>query len=274
MAIPAGIDNPAAIRANDPVELAGDVGVVLEPARARVARDAAALLVGSPGQVLARIVPGDPLAVRDAVASVLREECVFLDADRVHLRALARIARSALRFTAARTSTAARGVAAGRGVAAARGVGRPEPQLEAWIRTEVAASVAELLREAVEMPRADPGSAFAQFARPLGLDPEAVRRGCAAFNRLPRADRAAFHALVVRDVGIENLARETGETPSELGRRARRGLDAVLHANHPELPPPVRAPASAPRKAGVFPTTHSLPTPPANPNSKRRETSR
>ncbi len=254
-------------RANAPVELAGDGEVAHEPARTRVARAAAALLVGSPGQVLARIVPGDPLGVRDAVASVLREECVFLDADRVHLRALARIARAALRFTAAQTPNA-------RGVSCERGVRRPEPQLEAWIRTEVAAAVAELLREAVEMPRADPGSAFAQFARPLGLDPEAVRRGCAVFNRLPRADRAAFHALVVRDVGIENLARETGETPSELGRRARRGLDAVLHANHPELPPPVRAAASAARKGGVFPTAHATPIPLADPKSKRSETSR
>jgi hypothetical protein len=62
---------------------------------------------------------------------------------------------------------------------------------------------------------------------------------------LPRADRAAFHALVVRNVGLEALVRETGESASELGRRARRGLDAVLHASHPELPPPTRAANSA-----------------------------
>ena len=184
------------------------------------ALDQACLLVGSPGEVLARIVPGDPLDVRDAVVVVLRAECVFLDADRVHLRALARIARAGLRFAAARTD------------------------LATWIRAEVAGAVNEILREELEVQPADPGAAFVQFARPLGLDPEAVRRGCAAFNRLPAADRTAFFALVVRDVGLEVLARETGIPPSELGRRARRGLDAVLHANHPDLPPAVR-PAGA-----------------------------
>ncbi|MCY2960432.1 MAG: hypothetical protein NTY35_09740 [Planctomycetota bacterium] len=182
--------------------------------------EVACLLAGSPREVLARIVPGDPLGVRDAVVAALHEACVFLDADRVHLRGLARIARGA-----------------------ARSVTRAD--LAAWVREEVAAAVAELLREEIEAPRADPGTAQAQFARPLGLDPEAVQRGCAAFNRLPRTDRAAFFALVLRDVGLDALARATGEAPSELGRRARRGLDAVLHAHHPELPPPTRPIAPA-----------------------------
>ena len=190
----------------------------VDPSRADP-RSVDALLCGSPREVLARIVPGDPLGVRDAVAEVLRAECVFLDADRVHLRALARIARAALRHAAARDERAN------------------------WLRSEVVAAVHEVLREEAEAPRADAGATFAQFARPLGLDPEAVRRGCAAFNRLPRADRAAFFALVVRNVGLEALARATGEPPSALGRRARRGLDAVLHAHHPDLPPPARPPA-------------------------------
>lgn len=177
--------------------------------------DLACLLVGSPREVLARILPEDPLDVRDAVVAVLRAQCVFLDADRVHLRALARIARAGLRFAGARTD------------------------LASWIRAEVAGAVDEVVREEAEVRPVDSGSTFVQFARPLGLDPEAVRRGCAAFNRLPHADRAAFFALVVRSVGLEALARETGESPSMLGRRARRGLDAVLHANHPELPPAV-----------------------------------
>ncbi|MBL8861326.1 MAG: hypothetical protein JNK02_04865 [Planctomycetes bacterium] len=175
----------------------------------------AELLSGSPREVLARIVPGDPLGIRELVGGHLRSECLFLDADRVHLRALARIARHALR--------------------------RGTSHLDGWLGAEVAGAAAEILREEAEAPQAEPRSAFVEFARPLGLDPEALRRGCAAFHHLPHPDRAAFFALLVLGVGLEAHARATQATPSEVGRRARRALGALLHASHPALPP---APAS------------------------------
>lgn len=218
------------------------------PHERAVPSDPVCLLLGSPREVLARIVAGDPLDVRAAVADVLRAECVFLDADRVHLRALARVARAASRFAASRTD------------------------LAAWIRTEVAGAVAEILREEYESRPPDPGTAFTQFARPLGLDPEAIRRGCIAFNRLPHSDRFAFCALVVRNVGLDALARETGIPPSELGRRARRGLDAVLHANHPELAPAAGS-AAAVQVRDTPPPRAVTSTPPAahatTPNASR-----
>ncbi len=212
------------------------------PARAAIpasaAVDADTLLCGSPREVLARIVPGDPLAIRDVVADVLRSQCLFLDADRVHLRALARTARSALRY---------------------RGSGL---ELRTWLIAQASDAVAEILAEDLDTPRVDPGSAFVQFARPLGLDPEVMRRGCVAFNRLPIEDRAAFFALVVEDVGLEAHARASGATTNEVGRRARRGLEAVARANHPDLPPLTRTagPSAPTARATSARSTDSPPT--------------
>lgn len=168
-----------------------------------VATDWRTWLCGSPREVLARIVPGDPIGVREAVAAALRAECVFLDADRVHLRALALVARGAARY-------------------------RGRPELGAWLAGEARRAVAAILREDAEATRVDPGGAFAQLARPLGLDPDALRRGCTAFNRLPAADRAAFFGLAICNRRLDDLVRETGASATEIARAARRGLDAVM----------------------------------------------
>jgi len=193
-----------------------------DAAAAAAAPDWRAWLVGSPREVLARIVPGDPLGVRDAVALALRAECVFLDADRVHLRALALVARGAARY-------------------------RGRPELATWLAAESARAVAAVLREDGEARREADG-AFAQLARPLGLDPDALRRGCTAFNRLPAADRVAFFALAIWNRRLDDLVRESGESATEIARRARRGLDAVMLALQPEPTPPAR-PTSAARPA-------------------------
>lgn len=223
--------SPARASDGSPRASIGDARTdVPTPRSVRGPLDGESILCGSPREVLARIVPGDPLAIRDVVADVLRAQCLFLDADRVHLRALARTARAALRF---------------------RGSGL---ELRAWLIAQASDAVAEILAEDLDTPRVDANSAFAQFARPLGLDPEAMRRGCVAFNRLPIEDRAAFFALVVEDVGLEAHARASGVTTNEIGRRARRGLEAVVRANHPDLPPPAR---TAPRRTTAARTTES-----------------
>jgi DNA-directed RNA polymerase specialized sigma24 family protein len=175
-------------------------------------------LAGSPREVLARIVPGDPLEVRARVAEALRAECVLLDADRVHLRALALVARAAPRY-------------AGR------------PALAAWIADSARQAIQEILREDAESARLELDAAFVELARPLGLDPEALRRGCAAFNRLPRGSRAAFVALLLEGRSLDELAREAGESATAVARRARQALDALLHSSHHDLPPSARAPA-------------------------------
>ncbi len=163
------------------------------------------LLVGSPREVLARIVPNDPLGLRAVVAQGLRDSAMFLDSDRVHLRALALVARAAPRYH-----------------------GRPDFPL--WVRGHAGRAIEEILREESESASADPDPAFQQLARPLGLDPAAMRRACLVFNRLPEPERAAFQALVVEGRGLDELARTAGQSATELARRARRALDALLQA--------------------------------------------
>ncbi len=164
---------------------------------------------GSPREILCRIVQGDPLGMRDRVARRLHAEAYLLDADRVQLRALARCARFAGRYQ-----------------------GRPE--LAAWLDEIVDQAIEDLLREDVEVDvgrdssAATPGAAFTALAAPLGLEPEAMQRACAAFNRLPAADRAAFFELVIHRRSLDDLARRSGESASEIARRARRALEVVL----------------------------------------------
>jgi DNA-directed RNA polymerase specialized sigma24 family protein len=172
------------------------------------------LLSGTPREVLGRLVLDDPLRVREFVATRLRADALLLDADRVHLRAIARIARFSGHY-------------------------RGRPVLRDWIESAVVEAVHELLREdhepgrghrtesARECRRADseePG-VFASLARPLGLNPEAMRAACAAFNLLPLAERSAFFDFVLRGRSLDEMARTQGESATEVARRA---LDAVL----------------------------------------------
>ena len=56
--------------------------------------DGRALLAGgSPREILARLVDGDPLGLRAVVYERLRARAYLLEADRVFLRSLARVAR-------------------------------------------------------------------------------------------------------------------------------------------------------------------------------------
>jgi DNA-directed RNA polymerase specialized sigma24 family protein len=181
----------------------------LSTAEARIEPSWRKLFSGTPREVLARLVQDDPLGVRDAVGARLRADALLLDADRVHLRALARISRFANRY-------------------------RGRPELPAWIESAVAEATQEVLREEHDAGRdpacAQSGSAtvFASLAPPLGLEPSAVRAACAAFNALPYAERSTFVDLVLRGRSLDETARASGENATEVARRARRALDVIL----------------------------------------------
>jgi DNA-directed RNA polymerase specialized sigma24 family protein len=159
--------------------------------------------------VLGRLVQNDSLGIRGKVAARLHSDALLFDADRVYLRVLARISRFAGRY-------------------------RGHPELAAWIESAVAESIEELLREEHETlrsrrPEATEGvGLFAALGPPLGLDPMAMRAACAAFNQLPFADRSAFADLVLRGNSLDKAARSAGESATEVARRARRALDAIL----------------------------------------------
>jgi len=169
---------------------------------------------GSSRQILARIVPGDPLGVRRVVARRVRERALLMDADRVQLRAFARCARLAGSYT-----------------------GRPA--LEPWLADVVDEALRELLQEeafAAHDPRGAGAAlppAFGDLAAPLGLEPAAMRRACAAFNAAPEPDRQAFFRLVVESRSLDEVAHASGCSASEVGRRAARALDLLLRCAAP-----------------------------------------
>lgn len=190
------------------------------------------LLAGSsPREILARIVPEDPLGVRSIVAARLRQQAYLLDADRVHLRALALCARWAPRY-------------------------QGQPEIHTWLARLVDQSITELLREEqeelarVEEP-CDAG-VFHALALPLGLDPRSIQLGCRAFNRLALDDRAAFFELVLRGRSLDELAREGGRLAVELARSARRALD-VFALHGASAPMRTRGAASARDEGAVRP---------------------
>lgn len=203
---------------------------------------------GTPREVLARIVQGDPLELRKRVARKLRSEALLYDADRVQLRVLARCARGAPAY-------------------------RGRPDLETWLERQVDDALRDLLREDDERSAAAssairkaarrtnggssteeatrvrrdaaPGTsgALVELARPLGLDPASLEQACQAFNRLPVADRRAFFLLVLEARDLDQLARGAQPADSKtepdasaataLARRARRALRTVLEHARP-----------------------------------------
>jgi hypothetical protein len=172
-----------------------------------------ALLFGSPREVLARISSGDPLGLRERVAAALRRERLLLDADRLHLRALALCASRSSRL---RASEGLSGF------------------LDACVADAAAALVQDDRAHAGSIPvdgsRSGPHErdAFAALGGPVGLDVDGVRRACAAFNACETVDRRACLELLIEGRSIDDLARRDGVSVSEVARRARRALDAAL----------------------------------------------
>ena len=198
-----------------PASAGREPGSALLPGSPSPSARAALLLAGSPREILARIVPGDPLGLRPRLAAVLRERAVLLDADRAFLRTVAGCAREAPAW-------------------------RGRPPLEDWLADRAHRAVDELLLEESEprfedgAPRADVSSVFSLLAGPLGLDPAALARGCRAFHRLPEADREAFFLLVLERRSLAETASALGLSPPVSARAARRALDVFLHASPPE----------------------------------------
>ncbi|MCK6446705.1 MAG: hypothetical protein L6Q99_09970 [Planctomycetes bacterium] len=177
---------------------------------------------GDSRRVLARLMQDDPLGLRERVGAKLEARAYLLDADRVLLRSFARTARAASGY-------------------------HGDPPLARWLDERIDEAVGDLVTEDFEAERTDAplderqATAYATLGGPLGFAPAELRAACVGFNRLPESDRRAFHALVIRGRSLDELARERGESASEVGRAARRGLDALLRGADSRRPDPTRA---------------------------------
>jgi hypothetical protein len=157
---------------------------------------------GGPREILARIVPGDPLGLRARVARRARERALLVDVERAALRAIALVAARGPRY-------------------------RGRPRLDLWLEARIDDALDDLLEEDRTPGAARHGSA-ADLARRLGLSPAALARGRARFHDLPFDERDAFVRLVIEVDPVEEAARSLGAPGPELARRARRGLVAFL----------------------------------------------
>ncbi len=172
-----------------------------EPVRAESACEL--LRTGTAHEVLARIVPEDPLGLRARIGSRLAELALLCDLERVLLTAQALCALEARSW-------------------------RGEPELSGWLAERVEEALATVLAEdggASERRLAEP---FPLFAAQLALDAHVLAAACGRFNRLPFEQREAFFALVLDAGGADRLARARGLSLSELARRARAGLEPFL----------------------------------------------
>lgn len=183
-----------------------DVAAQLDRRGAR-ASGRALLAGGTPREVLARLVAGDPLELRARVAAALASEALFVDPDRAFLRAAAHVARFAPRY-------------------------RGQPDLDAWLEARVLAALRELAEEAREssVHGREVPAALVELAAKLKLEPAALARACAALNACERLERRAFRALVIEARELDVAARALESTPSETGRAARRALEVALAA--------------------------------------------
>ncbi len=145
----------------------------------------------SPRELLRRLLEGDPLELRDRCARRIRTQAILLDGQRLHLRALAHVAREAPRYLGT-------------------------PQLEVWLAGIVRRAVNELMAEDAEaargaaLPAAPSDPDLQQVAAELGLELEALARGFVRFNRAPFEARTALFAVLLDGMSPEAWARSQG----------------------------------------------------------------
>lgn len=202
----------------DPIRRAGAA-----PARTSVGPaspgPAALLLVGTPPEVLARIVPEDPLGLRPRLVAHTTARALLVDTERLLLRAQALCALHSFHW-------------------------RGEPELERWLDQRAEEALTLFLAEEQSALEGGALEPLEPFARPLALDPFALADACARFNRLALEQRRAFVALVLEAAEPDRLARGARVSLSELFRRARAGLELFRGAFHPAWTRPARNPRS------------------------------
>lgn len=188
-------------------------------AAAGEARGHELLLTGTPCEVLARIVPDDPLELGARLSARITERALLVDVEPALLRAQALCALHAPAW-------------------------RGDPALARWLDQRVEeALAASLSEEFFETGSSEP---LALFAAPLELDPRDLAGACARFNRLALEQREAFFAVVLDGVAADGLARARGLSLSELARRARAGIEPFRGATGGRVSacPPVQRPAT------------------------------
>ncbi len=155
------------------------------------------LVRGSPHEVLARLVDGDPLELDARCRARLRERALLLCVRRLHLRSVARIAHAAKRY-------------------------RGELPVDEWIGGRIDYSIGELIDEDREdersgVPPSRLGDArYAFLSETLGVEPGLARRACVGFNSLADDVRSTYFAIVVDRKTIRRYVAEGHGPPDRV----------------------------------------------------------
>ena len=179
---------------------------------------AGALFAGrSPRELLSLLGEGDPLHLFGRAAASVRAAARLLEVDRVHRRALARVALAAPLYGG-------------------------EPELGSWIGARVEEAMEDLLRADREELRQgnavlepwDPRFAF--LTQSFGIPPGSTLRASVAFNSLGPAVRRAFFRVVVEGKSVERCLAEGLGPRDDLRERCRAAFRALFGEDREESP--------------------------------------
>ena len=173
------------------------------------------LFTGDVRRILANLVEGDPLHVRERCQQRILDRALLVDATRLIAKAYARMAYHA----ALRRYDGRRG-------------------LETWLAARIDQALAELRAEDLEdemrgIPTsADEAPFYGWIASLAEIEIELARRICLVFNDLPHSVRAPFFRVAVEGRPLEEIASELDVAPNaleqSLGATMRRVIDEAL----------------------------------------------
>lgn len=166
---------------------------------------------GSARSILASVVEGDPLGIRERCWQRILDEALFLDPNRLLVKACARIAYRA-----------------------AHGSYDGVPPLAAWLAGRIDEAVADLRVDDLESERhgmpvsGHDAPFFGHVAEVAEIELDLARRVCLVLNQLPLAQRLPFFRLVVQGAGPEEVAAELDVRPEDLLETLERTFEHVL----------------------------------------------
>ena len=166
---------------------------------------------GSSREILERIFEGDPLEIEARCRERIESRAYLLDAGRLHLRAVARVARAAPGW-------------------------KGEPSLAEFIMERIDYSAQELIQEDREeelsgTPPADPQDPrFTLLTETLGIPIALARRACVAFNYLPERVRCAYFAVLVRGKTVNRYVAEGHGPPGRVKADIEMALQTISDA--------------------------------------------
>lgn len=161
--------------------------------------------VGSPREVLAKLIESDPLHLGRRCQERTTSQALLLDARRLYLRASAHVARHGSKYAGT-------------------------PSLDVWLAEHVRRALKELVAEDAEALRTrDLGETPTDpwvlgIARLLGVEPALASRGCAAFNQSSYDVRSAFFGIVIGAQPLSQWARENGTGEERVRANLKRAL--------------------------------------------------